>query len=1055
MTAIRNLLMAGVLAALSATGTVSGQEMTLIPWQDNHINSISRLPSRASSVPYATAEEALAGKAENPWTVSLNGEWKFCFTEDISRRPERFHETGFDCSGWDSIEVPSCWEMKGYGYPIYTNIPYPFPFRPPYIVRDNPCGSYIRTFSLPESWSGGRVILRFGGVYSGFQVWINGRFAGYSEDSALDSEFDITDMLLTGENTVAVQVYKWTDGSYLEDADHWRMAGIYRDVTLEHTGDISIWDFGVRAELDEDYTDGRISIRPAIYAAENADTDGVTLTARLYDPDGNKATDDMTVSIDRILEEEYPQRDNVEYGLLSGKVTEPEQWSAENPALYTLVLSLTDAAGDEIEARSVNIGFRKIEIRDRTFLVNGKAVKLYGVNRHDHSETGGKTVTMEEMEKDVKLMKQYNFNAVRTSHYPNIPYFYDLCDRYGLYVIDEANVETHGCGGKLANDASWADAFIARGTRMVQRDRNHPSIVIWSLGNESGTGANLAAMSGWIRDYDPTRPIHYEGAQDAALGTDRDYVDFISRMYPTFEMLRELAEDPRADKPVIMCEYAHSMGNSTGGMKEYWDVIRSHDNIAGGFIWDWADQGIAATDSTGIKYWKYGGDFERKDEHNDGNFLINGVTFPDRTPKPALANCRYVFQPVAFSLADSNSFKVNLYNRNAFSCTDRYSFGWELLCGDKVMQKGILDVPATGPGDKAEITVPVRNFNRKAGETYLLNIRASEKNDCGYASSGHVCAMEQFILNGPARKTVQHRKSDGFSIEKTSGGGIVMISPAATATISGKGYLCGYVHKGKQMITSEFRPNFWRAETDNDWRGWKSRRYSGIWETVTDEFEGRFGSTDIASEVSDTCIRVSVRKTMQYKVILNLEYCLYADGSLHVGYDLNVAEEMPDIIRIGLQGRVSGEFSRLRYFGRGPQENYSDRCEGIFTGIWETTPAGMMTEYVFPQENGNRTGVRWISMNDETGKGFIITADSLLNVSAWNTTQESLANARHINEVERLNGEFTLNVDLGQIGVGGTDTWSSLAKPSEAYLLKGTHFSYGFTVRPHTGKRSQ
>ena len=1042
------LSMTAGLALAATTSLAFAQNPQTVPWYDNHINSINRLPSRTSSLPFATVEDAIEGLPENAVIMSLNGSWKFFFAENTDDIPAGFHEEGYECSGWDDIVVPSCWEMQGYGYPIYTNIPYPFPFCPPYINRDNPCGSYKRDFVLPEGWNEGRTILRFGGVYSGYQVWVNGIFAGYAEDSALDSEFDVTDLVKKGKNTVAVQVYKWTDGSYMEDADHWRMAGIYRDVTLEHTRDVSIYDFGIRAELDSAYEDGLLQVRPVIAVHGNASTSSLNLKCRLFSPDGTPVSEGTAIAVDRILSEEYPQRDNVEFGMLEEKIDSPIKWSAEEPHLYTLVLSLEKNDSTVIEARSAKIGFRKIEIKGDVLCINGKPVKLYGVNRHDHSETGGKTVTREEMERDVKLIKQYNFNSVRTSHYPNCPYFYELCDKYGLYVMDEANLETHGCGGRLANDPSWADAYIERGTRMVQRDRNHPSIIMWSLGNESGTGANLAAMSGWIHEYDPTRPVHYEGAQDEKGGTDRRYVDIISRMYPTYGMLEELAENPASDRPVIMCEYAHSMGNSTGGMKEYWEVIRSHDNIAGGYIWDWADQGIAAIDENGVKYWKYGGDFERPDDHNDGNFLINGVTFPDRTPKPALANCKYVFQPITFALADSTSYTVRIMNRNSFSSTARYVFSWELVAEEKILQDGILEVPETAAGQCAEVAIPVKDFKMRPGKTYMLNLKAAERDDRGYASAGHLCAMEQFVFEGPDAAGKVRKASGRLSVKTGEDGSITMSAPNTEVSISEAGYLCGYSYKGEQMVTSEFVPNFWRAATDNDWRGWKSRRNSGIWETVPEEFEGRFGSTDMDVAESDTCITVNVRKTMQYKVILNLEYVLYADGNLHVRFDLKKDPEMPDIVRIGLQGRISGKLSDIAYFGRGPQENYADRKEGIFLGVWKASAGEMMTEYVYPQENGNRCDVKWVSATDKKGRGMTVTADSLICFSIWNTTQKSLEQAKHINEVERLDNEYTLNIDLGQIGVGGTDTWSELAKPSDRYLLRDSRYSYGFVISP-------
>lgn len=597
---------------------------------DQFVNALRRLPARATSYSYSSEQDALAGDRTLSRIQSLDGVWKFRFAEDVSRSPADFWRPGADLTGWDEIPVPSCWEMQGYGYPIYTNVVYPFEFKPPYITRDNPTGCYVRTFSVPEAWSGNRVTLHFGGVYSGFYVWVNGALAGYAEDSCLPSEFDITGLLQPGENKLAVQVFKWTDGSYLEDADHWRMAGIHREVFLSAKPDAAIGDFGVRTIFDADMRDALLQIRPAIDLREGVSAAGWQLGARLYAPDGTPSGRELTLPVEEILAEAYPQRDNVYFALLEERIAAPEKWSAENPALYTLVLTLRDAAGKLAEARSCKVGFRDVRLRGREMLVNGVPVKLCGVNRHDHDQYGGKTVSRESMEEDVRLMKRLNINSVRTSHYPNDPYFYELCDRYGLYVVDEANIETHGKGGLLSNDPQWITPFLERVSRMVIRDRNHPSVIMWSLGNESGCGPAHAAAAGWAKDYDPTRLIHYEGAQgqpmhplyvplkrtsaaaftsvmaadnQPAAGqvkkprnggnpTDPAYVDVLSRMYPTAAQLEQMALNPMLDRPVMMCEYAHSMGNSTGGLNDYWKLIRTHAGLLGGHIWDWVEQGL-------------------------------------------------------------------------------------------------------------------------------------------------------------------------------------------------------------------------------------------------------------------------------------------------------------------------------------------------------------------------------------------------------------------------------------------------------------------------------
>ncbi|WP_418991552.1 glycoside hydrolase family 2 TIM barrel-domain containing protein [Alistipes sp.] len=1072
-----------LIAVTFLTGAVHSHAQTPAPWCDPAASGVNRLPARATSYSYGSIEDALAGDRSKARIQSLNGSWRFRFAEDVGLAPGGFYRPDYDTSGWDRIEVPSCWEMQGYGYPIYTNIEYPFEFEPPFITRDVPVGSYVRKFNIPENWKKGRIILHFGGVYSGYTVWVNGREAGYAEDSCLPSEFDITDCIRDGENTLAVRVFKWTDGSYLEDADHWRMAGIYRDVLLLWRPDIAIEDFGVRTVFDAKLENARLQIRPAIVRTTGASSDGLAVTARLYAPDGNAAGRRMTLPVDDILSEAYPQRDNVYFALMEELIENPLKWSAEEPNLYTLVLALQDEAGNCIEARSCKVGFRDIRIHDRQLFINGVPVKLYGVNRHDHSEYGGKTITREEMEADIRLMKRFNFNSLRTSHYPNDPYIYELCDRYGLYVIDEANLETHGSGGKLSNDASWAGAFLDRVTRMVIRDRNHPSIVFWSLGNESGTGPNHAAMAGWVKDFDPTRYIHYEGAQgqpmsplyvplkrsSAAVFTsaevadgapapkepagganpdDPAFVDVVSRMYPTCRELEEMALNPHISRPILMCEYAHSMGNSTGGMKDYWDVIRAHESLLGGHIWDWLDQGIARTDKSGRKYWAYGGDFERPTDHHDGNFVINGLLFPDCTPKPALETCKYVYQPIEFTAVDLSKFRIALKNRNFFATADRYFFTWELKDETRVLQSGRIEAEAIPPGESAVIEIPVRKFRRIPGATYMLNLHAHEKRACPHADAGFICASEQFLLPSTAPAPLRGKSAKRPQIEQTDSKIVIRAANARIVVNSKTGYIDGYELNGRPILAAPLKPNFWRAATDNDRRGWKTRLQSGIWETAPEDFDSRFGSTDIRTAQTDSTVVVQVRKTMQYKIVLNLDYTIFGNGSLEVGYRLEIADEVPEPLRIGMQTEVTNQLAVITYFGLGPQENYRDRLEGAFLGTYRTDAAGMMTQYVYPQENGNRCNTRWIAFTDPKGRGIQFVGAAPLSVSAWNTTQEELDRAKHIGEACVLEDAQTVNIDHLQTGVGGTDSWSRKARPAERYRLLDKTYAYRFLIRP-------
>ena len=1054
------------------------------PWYDYYVNGVNRLPARATSYSFADTQAALSCDRDLARVSSLNGTWKFQFAPSTQEAPMDFWKEGFDVSGWDDMPVPSCWEMQGYGYPIYRNTIYPFPHKPPYILRDNPVGSYVRTFTVPSDWKGGRVILHFGGVYSGHQVWVNGEQVGYSEDSCLPSEFDITDLLKDGENTLAVRVFKWTDGSYLEDADHWRMSGIHREVMLLWRPDVAIYDFGLRTKLDAEYEDAQLWIRPVIDVCNGADTKKWKVSASLYDPAGAAVGQKMEIYVDEILSEKYPQRDNVHFPLLKQDVENPQKWTAETPVLYTLVLSLLDAEGREVEARSCKVGFRDVRIKGQQLLVNGVPVKLYGVNRHDHSETGGKAVTREEMEADIRLMKQFNFNSIRTCHYPNDPYIYDLCDRYGLYVMDEANLETHAVGGLLSNDYRWVGAFMERVTRMVMRDRNHPSVVIWSLGNESGTGPNHAAMAGWVKDFDPTRPVHYEGSQGQpehplykplkrrskivytsemqkvkktaeapksmpvivfkrSNPTDPEFVDIISRMYPRIEDLEAMALDTIHTRPIYMCEYAHSMGNSTGSMKGYWDVIRRHDCLLGGHIWDWKDQGVEAVNSNGVKYWKYGGDFEPEGEPNDGNFLINGVVFPDGTPKPAMFTCKYVYQPIEFASQDPDTYQVTLKNRNFHISTAGYSYSWVLKDEKGVIQNGVFEAPVIAPGESATVTIPVRKFTKKPGMTYMLDVFAHEASVLPYAEAGHVNSSEQFVLSEvPAVQKKAAGKAPAISESENA---VTVTAGKVTVTIDRKtGYLAGYSVSGRQMLKKSFAPNFWRAELDNDWRGWKPSHYLAYWKDAPQLLENQ---TALNTYVRDNEAVITVTKQTD-KAALELEYTVAADGRLTVGYFIKIADDVLEPMRIGLQGQISRETDNITYFGRGPQENYSDRNDGIFLGRWKTSVEDMMTQYVYPQENGNRTDVLWMSLTDDKGRGILIEGMQPLSVSAWNTTQEELHKAAHIGEASLLDGAFVLNVDLAQMGVGGTDSWTAAARPYDPYRLLEKEYRYGFVVSP-------
>lgn len=999
--------------------------------RDANVNAISRMEMHNTSYCYPDVEAALSCNRDNSWYKSLNGEWSFTFNDGYGNLTD------------GKINVPSCWERQGYGYPIYTNTKYPFESNPPLIERDNPEGHYKRTFTIPEEWlsRSQKIILHFGGVYSAFRVWINGNDVGYSEDSALPSEFDITDYVIFGENTIEVHVWKWADGSYVEDADHWRMAGIYREVYLASTSSTTIYDFGVRTILNSDMHSGQLQIHPRLkFYDRKAKAENFVVRAQLFSSDGIKCMEDIVVPAAAILKEKYPQRKNVDFALMKRDVNGIQLWSTESPTLYTLVMTMEDLGGRIVEARSSKIGFRDVRIEDGELLVNGKSIKLYGVDRHDHSEIGGKCVTREEIKEDISLMKRFNFNAIRTSHYPNDPYLYDLCDEYGLFVLDESNIEAHDGRGLLTNSPQWVGTFVERVSRMVVRDRNHPSVIIWSLGNETGMGPNHAACSAWIHEYDPTRPVHYEGAQGEG-DNDPYYVDIQSRMYPSVTELIKLAENPQATRPIVMCEYAHSMGNSTGNLKEYWEAIRSHKNLIGGFIWDWIDQGLLEKDDLGRRWWGYGGDYEREDDVNSGNFCINGLISPDKGVKPAMYECKYEFQPFRFFRLDDGTFMIE--NRQFFTGTDNFIFNWELTDGEKNLTSGIIDNLEIAAGESSPIYISFGKIKLDPAKDYYLNFRAKRKSATPFSEALFEVSSEQIKLQS-CRQPQEPKHKGGVSIDNGNDSYTLKTSRTTLVVNKETGYISNIEINGRHLLKSELSPNFTRAYTDNDSRGWKADRDLAFWNNAKDNSHLK----DLQISKNDCSATIKSTISIDDKATLSLSYTLYGEGGINIDFDLDILDKaLPEMLRVGLRCQLTNDISNITYTGRGPYENYSDRCRASFVGTYSTTPEQMYTEYVTPQENGNRTDVQRVILTTKEKKKVEIVADkSPFCFSIIPYSQEQLLAAKHINDLSSY-GERYLNIDCAQAGVGGTNTWSIKARPLNPYRLLEKHYHYSFTIR--------
>ncbi len=1029
------------------------------PWEAPECTGIARLPGRATLYPFPHEEAALAGEREDsPWYHSLNSTWRFALLAKPEDVPVDFADPGFDDSGWAALSVPGCWTMQGFDKPIYTNIKMPIDADPPRVPAENPTGLYRLRFVLPQGWNNRRVVLHFGGVESAFFCWINGHSVGFGKDSRLPSEFDITEYLQEGDNLLAMEVIRWSDGSYIEDQDHWWMAGIHREVYLYSTGAVHLRDVFARPVLAENLRDGelRVTVRPG---GATIKEEGWSVAACLLDANGKnvfKEPPSAPIQPWRFA----PTWDHRPLVEIEETVKKVAPWSAESPTLYTLLVSLRNPAGETVETVKSRIGFKRVEIRNRQLLINGKAVYLKGVNRHDHHDEFGKTVTMESMLADIHLMKQFNINAVRTSHYPNDPRWYDLCDEYGLYVIDETNIEAHHYYHQLCNDARWSQAFLDRGVRMVERDKNHPSIVFWSLGNESGYGPNHDAMAGWMRGYDPTRPVHYEGAmrghkQPSAWGPygkrapGQMSSDIVCPMYPSVESMiawSKRNEDPR---PFIACEYAHSMGNSTGNLKEYWDAIENHKGLQGAFVWDWVDQGLLKTDEKGRDYWAYGGDFG--DEVNDLNFCINGLIWPDRTPHPAMYEYKKVIQPVAIRARVLADGKIEILNKQDFVSLSWLRGRWELTVDGVVVQKGKLPKLRAAAGKTQKITLPVKKPKLQPGQECFLNVFLQQAVDTKWAPKGHDVAWEQFRMPFKARKpkpaTVEG--SLEYQQDETS---VVVFNDLLRVTFDKEagriGELCWH---GRTILKAGPRFNIWRAPTDNDGiKGLEDNRSLGRWKAVGyDGLELKTESAVVRAAKNGT-VTVTVRTLARPGNAGNglkhrHTYTICPAGDILVENEFRINRKLPDLPRLGVSLTLRPGFEQLAWLGRGPWENYCDRNAAAMVGLYAGTVDGQYVPYILPQENGNKTDTRWLALTDADGAGLLVAGMPLMEFGVSHFSIDDLTRAFHTNELERREEVF-LQLDLKQRGLGGNSCGPDTL---EQYRIPPGNYTFAYRLRPY------
>ncbi len=1031
------LALAALFVALAPGAAPPQTDASSPPWADPEVFQIGREAPRASFRRFPTREAAHDGdNAER--SLSLDGTWRFHWVPRPSDRPTDFFGAAYDDSGWDDIPVPSNWELEGYGHPVYRDESYSFPADPPFIpADDNPVGSYRRSFDPPAGWDGMEVFLRFEGVYSAFYVWVNGEFVGYSEGSRTPAEFRVTDLLRAGSNLLAVQVFRWSDGSYLEGQDFWRISGIDRGVSLWAAPPTHLRDIHLRSDYDPATGVGSADLTAWVANRGLASAPGQALEVELLDPDG-----EAVWSAPRRLEASVGAG---EESAVTTRIEIPDAlpWTAETPHLYRALFTLVGEDGPG-EATSIDLGFRRVEATGGQLLVNGRPVTLFGVNRHEHDPVRAHVVDEASMLEDIRLMKALNLNAVRTAHYPNLPRFYELTDRHGLYVVDEPNLESHGMGflpeNTLAAKPEWREAHLDRVRRMALRDRNHPSIIIWSLGNEAGDGENFDAASEWLRETDPGRPILYEPA------LERDTVDIIAPMYVRPYWLQHYTE--RGDRPFLLVEYAHAMGNSVGNLADYWRTIESDPKLIGGFIWDWVDQALRTGDESGRPMWAYGGDFGPAGFPTDGNFLVNGLVSADRKPHPHAFEVKKVYQPVRVVAEDLAAGRFRVTNRRSFRDLSDLEGSFELTADGEVFADGPLPALSTPPGEHGLLELDLPAAPSDPGPEVILTLRFRTREATDLLPAGHEVAWEQFQLRAPAPVVVAPSGPE-LRVEETPETVEILGGDFAVHFDRQSGTMASLTAGGGERIAIGPQPNFWRAPTDNDYgNGFPVR--SGVWRLA-----GRppkRALLDMSVERSGS--RVVVRSRFALRSVgarYELVHEVFPDGRVAVAARMHdVDEDLPEIPRFGALLTLPGDLDRIAWFGRGPHENYWDRRTGAALGRYQRDLSDMAHPYVRPQETGTRTDARWAAATGEDGAGLLVVGLPTVSFSALPYRVSDLDGGetktrRHATDLVPRD-EVTLAVDFRQMGVGGDDSWGAV--PHREYTLWPQDLEYRFLLRP-------
>jgi beta-galactosidase len=1032
---------AAALAFVLVPVAAIGQPENVPEWEQPGVVAVNREPMKATFFNFESRAKALAGDmAASKYYRSLDGTWKFAYSPNPDVRPRDFYRPDFDVSKWGTIAVPAMLQAQGYGKPIFTNIKYPFPANEPFIPHEmNEVGSYRRDLDIPQEWSGRDIFLHIGAAGAAYYIWVNGHYVGYSEDSKLPSEFDLTKYAKPGRNTVAIELYRWADGSYLEDQDFWRVNGIERSVYLYAEPKARLRDFTVISVLDHQYRDGLFGLE-AEFAGQPAQG---KVVATIYD------------GAAQVLRSEAAIRDG-KAATLKGVIPQVRQWSAETPHLYRLVLDYLDAKGKLVSTTSRKIGFRTVEMTDGEVRVNGKRITIRGINRHEHDPATWRVLSLETMRRDMELMKQANINAVRTSHYPNDPRWYDLADEYGMYVMDEANIESHEymdlgnnalrksgdpkqrAAIQLGYKAQWETAHLDRVSRMVERDRNHPSIIFWSLGNEAGGGPNFANAAKWIRAHDRTRLVSFLRIPATAAETGpEDFVDIYAPMYSSIEEMIQYAGDVRFKQPLIQCEYAHAMGNSLGNFEDYWASIRSHKKLQGGFVWDWVDQGIHAKDGQGRTYWASG--FDLNPTHGDGSVVGDGVVGADRTPDPEYYELQKVYSPVVFE-GDPMSGKVSVVNRYDFRDLSGLDVDWAVTGDGVQLAHGKLAAVRAAAGTRQLVPIRLPSMHKAGGAELILTIWARARDGATKGvPAGSVVGWSQFVLREPVRKTVAAAAVQPVR----SGGEIVLASATASLAIDAQTGLVRYSAGGKTLLKGG-APNFWRGLTDND-EGTGVSKTHAIWKQFTEHRDVR--AVDVGAD-SVKVVYAFGAGDVQWETT----YRMALDGALQVTATFNPARgDLPDPLRLGLRFDTDPSLDALTWYGRGPQESYADRKTGYPIGLYSGKVAEQYHGYIRPQESGNKTDVRWLVLQDAAGNGVKVAGAAPLSVNALAFPYEDLyARPQGTWKSSEIapHGDGSLLIDLAQTGVGGDTGWSLAGRPHLKYRIKPEPASYSFTILP-------